>query len=153
MAEREYLLGNRAKDLLIYTMQVTTNTSLFPKHVRFTFARELQDTATAILRNIHSANECFFVTKYRQRLDFIDQVLNDCAYMLTLLDACVELNYIDLRRCKHWSDLILNVKYMSTSWRKKDTERANYFIEQEERVNAEKQKAIIKEVVESLTRR
>ena len=73
--------------------------------------------------------------------------------MLTLLDACVELEYIDLRRCKHWSDLILNVKYMSTSWRKKDTERANYLIEQEERANAEKQKAIIKEVIENLTRR
>jgi hypothetical protein len=151
IAEKEYLLGNKSKDLLIYTMKVTQNTNLFPKSVRFTFAHELQNTAKDIMKNILAANECFFDTEHRRRLELVGAVLNDCNYMLTLLDVCVELEYIDLRRCEHWSGLVLNVKYMTMAWRKKDTERAKYLIEQEERQNYEKQKALIREVVAGIT--
>jgi len=62
MAEKQYLLGNKAKDLLIHTTKLTMNTNLFPKSVRFTYCHELQNTATAILRNVHAANECMFNT-------------------------------------------------------------------------------------------
>ena len=151
--EKEYLLGNRAKDLFIYTMQVSMNTNLFPKAVRFTFVQDLQNTAREIVKNIHAANECFFATEHRRRLELIKAVLDDCNYMLQLLEICVELSYIDLRRCKHWSDLVLNVKYMCAAWRKKDAERAVYFIEQEEKARLEKQSELIREVIAALTTR
>lgn len=143
------MLGNKAKDLLVHTMKVTANTNLFPKHIRFTFVQELHDCARSILKNIHAANECHFLTEYKNRLDLIKVVLDECNYMLQLLDICVELNYIDLRRCKHWSGLVLNVKYMCASWRKKDSERAKSLIAEEKRLKQEQQKETIREIVES----
>ena len=146
-AEKEYLLGNRAKDLYIHTMKVTQNTNLFPKSVRFTFVQDLQDTAKAIIKNIHAANECMFVTEYRRRLELIKTILDDCNFFLQLLEICVELEYIDLRRCEHWTGLVLNVKYMSAAWRKKDSERAKPLIEKEERDFLERQAALFREVL------
>jgi hypothetical protein len=133
--------------MLIYTTKVTMNTNLFPKHVRFSYVRELQDTAIQIVKTVHAANECMFATEYRQRLNLIKDALNNCNLMLQLLEICLELEFIDLRRCKHWSGLVLNVKYMCAAWRKKDSERAKALIEEEERGNLEKQKAIIREVM------
>lgn len=153
LAEKEYLLGNRAKELLIHTTKVTMNTNLFPKHVRFTFVQDLQDTALRILKNVHAANECMFATEYRRRLELIKAVLDDCNLMLQLLEVCVELGFIDLRRCKNWCDLVLNVKYMCAAWRKKDSERAKSLIEEEERKKLDRQKALIREVVEAVVNR
>jgi hypothetical protein len=144
------LLGNRAKELMIYTTKVTMNTNLFPKHVRFTYVHELQDTALRILKNIHAANECVFATEYRRRIELIKKVLDDCNLMLQVLEVCLELGFIDLRRCKFWCDLVLNVKYMCAAWRKKDSERAKSLIDEEERKKIDRQKALIREVVEAV---
>jgi len=150
---KEYLLGNRAKDLYIHTMKITQNTNLFPKSVRFTFVQDLQTTAKSIIKGIHAANECMFATEYRRRLELIKAVLDDCNFFLLLLEICVELEYIDLRRCEHWSSLVLNVKYMCAAWRKKDTERSKPLIEKEERDRLEQQAALIQEAVAAVLSR
>ena len=147
-APKEYLLGNKAKGLLIHTTKLTMKTELFPKSVRFTYSHELQRTAIAILKNIHSANECMFQTEYRKRLELIKQVLDDTNYMLQLLEVCLELGFIDINRCKHWTGLILDIKYMSAAWKKKDGERAKKIIEDEEKREMEKQKALIQAILQ-----
>ena len=147
-APKEYLLGNKAKDLLIHTTKLTMNTKLFPKSVRFTYSHELQRTATAILKNIHSANECMFQTEHRKRLELIKQVLDDTNYMLQLLEVCLELGFIDAKCCQHWTSLILNIKYMSAAWKKKDGERSKKIIEDEEKREMEKQKALIQAILQ-----
>jgi hypothetical protein len=150
LAEKEYLLGNKAKEMLIYTTKITMNTNLFPKHARFTFVHELQNTSKKILRNIHAANECLFITEYRKRIELIKEVLDDCNYMLQMIEICLELEFIDLRRCKYWCELVLNVKYMCASWRKKDSERAVKLIEDEELKKLERQKQLVREIVEEV---
>ena len=143
-------MGTRPKELLIHTTKLTMNTKLFPKSVRFTYCHELQRTATAIVKNIHSANECMFQTEHQKRLELIKQVLDDANYMLQLLEVCLELGFIDANRCKHWTNLILNVKYMSAAWKKKDGERAKKIVEDEEKREMEKQRAMIQEIVKNL---
>lgn len=124
MPEKEYLLGNKAKDLLIHTTKITSNTNLFPKRVRFTYSDDLINTARHILKNIHSANECMFQTEHARRLSLLKDVLDDCNYLLKMIEICMELGFIDIRRCEYWCKLVLNVKYMVMAWRKKDSERA-----------------------------
>jgi len=150
MVQKEYLLGNKAKELLIYTTTATMNTNFFPKSVRFTYSRYLQDTAEAILKNIHAANECLFQTEYRRRLELIKRVLDDCNYMLQLLEVCLELKFIDTKKCKHWTNLVLNVKYMSASWRKKDGERAKVIIDDEEQADFARQVAIMEKAIQGI---
>lgn len=147
MAEKEYLLGNKAKDLLVYTTTVTGNTNLFPKRVRFTYSNDLLLTAKSILKNIHAANECIFSTEYARRLDLLKDVLDDCNYMLQIIEICVELAFIDLRRCEHWSMQVLDIKYMVMAWRRKDGERASALICAAEAQRLEKEKAVIREIM------
>ena len=149
-AQKEYQLGNKAKELLIYTTKATMNTNFFPKSVRFTYAHELQNTAKAILKNIHAANECLFQTEHKKRLDLIKQVLDDCNFMLQLLEVCLELGFIDAKKCGHWSNLILNIKYMSAAWKKKDGERAKKIMDDEAKKRMESQRALIIEVVRQM---
>lgn len=150
MAEKEYLLGNKAKDLLVYTTTVTSNTNLFPKRVRFTYSNDLVMTAKGILKNIHSANECIFATEYAHRLALLKEVIDDCNYMLKIIEICVELEYIDLRRCEHWSKLVLDIKYMTMSWRRKDSERAAALISAAEAQKLEREKALIREIMQEV---
>ena len=148
--QKQYLLGNKAKELLIHTTKLTMNTSLFPKSVRFTYSHELQNTAKAILKNVHAANECLFQTEYKKRLELIKQVLDDCNFMLQLLEICLELGFIDAKRCQFWTKLVLDVKYMSAAWRKKDGERAKKLEDEEKRIKAEQQATFIQEVVRNM---
>jgi len=148
--QKQYLLGNKAKELLIHTTKLTMNTSLFPKAVRFTYSHELQNTAKAILKNVHAANECLFQTEHKKRLDLIKQVLDDCNFMLQLLEVCLELGFIDAKRCQYWTKMVLDVKYMSAAWKRKDGERAKKLEDEERQAKVEQQRAFIQEVVRNL---
>lgn len=197
MAEKEYLLGNKAKDLLIHTFTVTRpisddklaasdvlaalkniqsggdqqqvsqmlNDSIerlskkrkkqgFPKSVTHTYVKELREAAVRILKNVHAANECMFDTEHELRLSLIKEVLDDCNLMLKLLEVSMELGYIDIRRMKHWSELVLNVKYMSASWKKKDGERARKLQREKDAKTLEAQKEMVQQAVrEALAQR
>lgn len=147
MAEKEYLLGNKAKDLLVYTTAVTSNTNLFPKRVRFTYSNDLLLTAKSILKNIHAANECVFNVEHARRLELLKEVLDDCNYMVKIIEICMELGFIDLRRCEHWSKLVFDIKYMTMSWKRKDSERASTLIHAAEMQRLKTEKALIREIM------
>jgi hypothetical protein len=102
--------------------------------------------ARGILKNIHAANECLFRAEYNRRLALLKTVIDDCNYMVKIVEICVELGYIDLRRCEHWSKLILDIKHMTMSWRRKDGERTESLIRDAEARQTEKEKAMIREI-------
>lgn len=190
MAEKEYLLGNKAKDLLIHTFKVTRPVSDdkfdasdvlaalkhiqnggdqqqvsqmlqesienlskrrrkqgFPKSVTHTYVKELREAAVRILKNVHAANECMFDVEHEKRLALIKEVLDDCNLMLKLLEISRELGYIDIRKLEYWSKLVLNVKYMSASWKKKDGDRARKLQKEKDAVALESQRAMVQQAV------
>ena len=92
----------------------------------------------------------WLIFRLTNTLELIKAVLDDCNFFLQLLEICVELEYIDLRRCEHWTGLVLNVKYMCAAWRKKDSERAKSLMAKEEREKLDRQKELIREVVNAV---
>ena len=167
MAEgREFQVGNKAKDLLIYSISVTKpvsdktmetrdvlSTMLklkemnpdevkafceeaadrlrrradkqgYPKSTVHSYIKIIRETALGIVTNIQTANDCRFDTEYEKRLKHIDEVLRGCNLMLQLIEISLELGYISIKRCQHWTKMVTDVKYMTLSWKKKDTERA-----------------------------
>lgn len=166
MAEKEYVLGNKTKDLLVYTFTVTKpigdktvdideviktlralkglsadeqnafveemvstlakNKSKhgFPKSAVHTYVKVIREIAVSIVNNIHAANDCIFQTEYKRRLDLIHAALNDCNLMLKMVEISNSLGYISVKRMAHWTKLITDVKYMTLSWKKKDSARA-----------------------------
>lgn len=173
MAEKEYVLGNKTKDLLVYTFVVTKpigdktmeisevvkmmeailglppeekddfirectdrmkRSSIkqgFPKSALHTYIKTTREAAVSIVKNIHAANDCSFQTEYDRRLDLIHAALNDCNLLLKLVEISNSLGYISVKRMGHWTKLIMDVKYMTLAWKKKDTERAKALRQQE----------------------
>lgn len=163
---KEFLIGNKAKDLLIYTYTVTKPVSEktletkdvlgimlkmhdmdqsevkkfceetserlrrtsdkqgFPKSAVHTYIRLARQTVVDIMVNIQMANDCRFDTEYERRLELIDAVLKGCNLMLQVICISLELGYINVKRSKHWTKMVTDVKYMTLSWKKKDGDRA-----------------------------
>lgn len=168
MAEtKEFQIGNKAKDLLIYTTTVTkpigeksmetrdvialmlklrdrpadevqkfceetadrlkrsADKQGYPKSTVHSYIKLIRDTAVNIVANVQMANDCRFETEYEDRLRLIDEVLKGCNLMLVFINISLELNYITMKRCKHWTKMVTDVKYMALSWKKKDAARAH----------------------------
>lgn len=163
---KDFQIGNKAKDLLIYSFQVTKPVSDksmetkdvlttmlklkdmkpeevksfcetaserlrrssdkqgFPKSAVHSYIKLIRETAVGIVTNIQMANDCRFETEYEKRLMLIDEVLKGCNLMLQLILISLELDYINIKRSKYWTKMVTDVKYMTLSWKKKDSERA-----------------------------
>lgn len=163
---KEFQIGNKAKDLLVYSINVTkpvsdksmeskdvlstmlklkemkpdevqafaaasveklkksTDKQGYPKSTVHSYIKVIRETALGIVTNIQMANDCRFETEYDHRLALIDEVLRGCNLMLQLIEISLELGYINMKRCKHWTKLVTDVKYMTLSWKKKDSGRA-----------------------------
>lgn len=182
---KDFQIGNKAKDLLIYSVNVTKpisdksmetkevlSTMLklkemepaevqafcedaanrlrrsvdkqgFPKSTVHSYIKIIRDTALGIVANIQSANDCHFETEHEKRLMLIDEVLRGCNLMLKLIEISLEQNYINMKRCKHWTKMVTDVKYMTLSWKKKDSGRAEAMRTAERTSDFERQAEIL----------
>ena len=166
MADKEYLLGNRARELLKFTNQATKVVSddISVKDVRAIlhkiaslddiqtvrsvckdidehlavkskegfsramyrcYGEEMRIVARNIVRDIHAANGKMFNTEYDERLRLINCVLDGCSLMLEYINTVLELGVISLKKSETWTKKVLDVKYMTASWKKNDGARAN----------------------------
>ena len=69
----------KAKDLVNHTLQLTNNTKLFPKKVRFTLCQRMQNLSIQILHDIIAANEIYSrtVAEMNTRLGLQKEVLTN----------------------------------------------------------------------------
>ena len=178
MADKEYLLGNRARELLIYTNRATkvVTGDVAQKDVRlilqkvaaledirevkgtcsqligtldkkdregFTkstfrdYGQDMRDIAKEIIRDIHAANGKMFATEYNERLRLIGLVLDNCSLLLEYIQICLDLGIISVKKSETWTKKVLDVKYMTASWKKNDGARARK-IEDEAKAAKEK---------------
>ena len=166
MADKEYLLGNRARELLKYTNQATkvVTDDVSQKDVRvilqkiaalddirevksicqttigqldrkekdgFTkamyrcYGEDMRLIAKGIVRDIHAANGKMFATEYNERLRLIGKVLDGCSLLLEYIQIVQDMGVISLKKSEIWTKKVLDVKYMTASWKKNDGARAN----------------------------
>ena len=166
MADKEHLLGNKARELLRFTNQATkvVTDDVSQKDVRailqkiaalddirevksvcettigqldsrdkegFTkamyrcYGEDMRLIAKGIVRDIHAANGKMFATEYDERLRLIGLVLDGCSLLIEYIQTVLELNVISLKKSEVWTKKVLDVKYMTASWKKNDGARAN----------------------------
>lgn len=188
MADKEYLLGNRARELLIYTNRATkvVTGDVAQKDVRlilqkvaaledirevkgtcaqligaldkkdregFTkstfrdYGQDMRDIAKAIIRDIHAANGKMFATEYNERLRLIGLVLDNCSLMLEYIQICLDLGIISVKKSETWTKKVLDVKYMTASWKKNDGARANKLRSEEEAKQDARQVEVVKTAI------
>lgn len=123
--QTEFAIITKAKDLVKYTF-LMTNDRRFPKKYRFTIVNRLHDLTIDILEHIQEANELDITNpqEYRERRYEQKKALTKCKTVLFLIELSYENSLISDHQCAMWSKYVLDVKYMTASWRKKDRERA-----------------------------
>lgn len=188
MADKEYLLGNRARELLKYTNQVTkvVTDDVSQKDVRailqkiaalddirevksicqttigqldrkdkegFTkamyrcYGEDMRLIAKGIVRDIHAANGKMFATEYNERLRLIGKVLDGCSLLLEYIQIVQDMGVVSLKKSEIWTKKVLDVKYMTASWKKNDGARANKLRSEEEAKQDTRQVEVVKKAI------
>ena len=188
MADKEYLLGNRARELLKYTNQATkvVTDDVSQKDVRvilqkiaalddirevksicqttigqldrkekdgFTkamyrcYGEDMRLIAKGIVRDVHAANGKMFATEYNERLRLIGKVLDGCSLLLEYIQIVQDMGVISVKKSEIWTKKVLDVKYMTASWKKNDGARANKLRSDEEAKQDARQVEVVKTAI------
>lgn len=188
MADKEYLLGNRARELLKYTNQATkvVTDDVSQKDVRailqkiaalddirevksvcqtiigqldrkdkdgFTkamyrcYGEDMRLIAKGIVREIHAANDKMFAMEYNERLRLIGKVLDGCSLLLEYIQIVQDMGVVSLKKSEIWTKKVLDVKYMTASWKKNDGARANKLRSEEEAKQDARQVEVVKKAI------
>ena len=188
MADKEFLLGNRARELLRYTNQVTKivtddisvrdvrviiqkiaalddirdvkmvcqqvigvldrkDKKGFTKATYRCYGEDMRMIAKDIVRYIHAANGKMFATEHQERLQLIGKILDNCSLMLEYIQICLDMGVISLEKSKVWTKKVLDVKYMSASWKKNDGARAKKLEAEKQAEEDARQVAVVKTAI------
>ena len=111
----------KAKDLVKHTFTITNSTERYPKKYRFTLVNRIQDKAVDIYECVLEANELDLrdAQEYRQRQKLQAKALTYCKELLFFIELSQEMGFISMSSCEYWSKLALEVKYMTTAWKKR----------------------------------
>ena len=120
--QTEFHLIVKAKDLIKHTLSITDSKNRFPKKYRFTLVNRIQDKALEIYENIVEANESDLKDEqeFRERQKLQRKALTCCSELLFFIELSQEMGFISMGSCEYWSKQVLEVKYMTAAWRKRE---------------------------------
>ena len=124
----DFVLGTRASDLWLYTCDVCANEKVIPKKYRYTTGTSLMNDVETICELIEGAN----LLDLRDRQEAQDRLRDQKSVLRKLeklgrkiqrlLDS-KQYPGVTPAKAKHWSKMVLTVRYMCASWHGKDKER------------------------------
>lgn len=114
-----------AKRLAKYSLQITNNTSRFPKKLRFTLTNSIQNTVMDIYKSLVRANNRRNTsqTQLIKRLEYQTNVIDLCDDLLFYIELALEEHCIDMSGCEYWCRQVLDVKRMTIAWRNSDAQK------------------------------
>ena len=111
------------------------------------YGEDMRLIAKGIVRDIHAANGKMFATEYNERLRLIGKVLDGCSLLLEYIQIVQDMGVISLKKSEIWTKKVLDVKYMTASWKKNDGARANKLRSDEEAKQDARQVEVVKTAI------
>lgn len=124
----DFVLGNKAADLWLYTCDACANEKVIPKKYRYTTGTGMMNTAEEICDLIESANLTDLRTNPAERLSMQRRAMACCEKMEHKIARMLESKQypgVNPHKAATWTKAVLTVRYMCASWHKKDQERAD----------------------------
>jgi len=120
---KEFIIITKAKDLAFHTYMMATEKRFPKKHRKM--AVDLMDFSREIVIHIQDANELDIVdpAEFKERRYEQKKALSRCKDVLFLIELAERRALISKEHCAAWSQLAVEVKRMTASWRKKDRDR------------------------------
>lgn len=112
----------KALDLANYTITVCKNEKNFPKRDRWIVTNRIVTTALDICENIRKGNtvRVEYEEDFLLRRAYQQTAMENCEWMLTLLDLAYRNLGMEENRLEYWTGLILEVEALLSKWRKSD---------------------------------
>lgn len=124
--ESGFVLGNKAKDLYIYTSEAVGNTNIIPKHRRYTAGQRLESMTMEILDKCYLANTKGLKTKFEQRQALQEEIMAECLVFENLINALKASKAypgIDAHKAEIWTRKSMDVRYLCAAWYESDKKR------------------------------
>jgi uncharacterized Fe-S center protein len=115
----------KAKQMAAHTVEITNNTNYFPKRYRMTITDKIVNKSFEIFMLLYEANEIY----PRNKRDFEDRQRNQrramacCRTLVAMIDIAKTLFHLPDDKVKYWTRLVVEVRYMTAAWYKKELDR------------------------------
>lgn len=124
--EDAFVLGNKAKDLYIYTSEAIGNTNIIPKHRRHTAGQRLENMTFEIMDKCYLANTKSLKTKREERQALQEEIMAMCLVFENLINALKASKAypgIDAHKAEIWTQKSMDVRFLCAAWYKSDMAR------------------------------
>lgn len=115
---------SKSIDLMRYTIQVTSNHKRYPKKY-VVLIHKIQSTCMGIYDALMRANrlQLQLNNEKSERLKLQTEAVTLCDELSCYVQISMELNLIGSDTVEYWQKKISDIKYMTISWRTKDSAR------------------------------
>lgn len=124
--EDAFVLGNKAKDLYIYTSEAIGNTNIIPKHRRHTAGQRLENMTFEIMDKCYLANTKSLKTKREERQALQEEIMALCLVFENLINALKASKVypgVDAHKAAIWTQKSMDVRFLCAAWYKSDMTR------------------------------
>ena len=115
---------SKSIDLMRYTIQITSNRKRYP-HKFVILIHKIQSTCLDIYDSLMHANrlQLQLNNEKSERLKLQTEAITLCDELSCFIQLSMELDLIGTNTVEFWQKKISDVKYMTISWRTKDSSR------------------------------
>ena len=123
MANKDLKVIEKAKELSVHTLRVTSNANRYPKKFRFSLVDKMQNKAMDIYEMLFEANRTDLRNYKRDRLELQTKAIAYCDELDFYIEMSHKLGIINEDSMGNWSAMVSDIKNMAIAWRTKDKER------------------------------
>ena len=120
------LLANvKAKELCVYTLQITRNEKIFQRN-QDSFTQLIRSTAIQIHTLAWEANNIDAregAERQKRRLNLQSLALDKCTTLCALIDLAKPLFHLSSKRVKYWTEKTVEVRRLIWAWHTADKKR------------------------------
>ena len=117
----------KARELAIYTIQITNNPRNFNPQVDSTIIEMLKRSAIQIYQDCRKANKLSLrhgmTSDYNERQMMQELAINQCEELVGLIEIAKSLYHVSSKRIEFWVDMTYQVQTKVKAWKESDTRR------------------------------
>ena len=117
MKKEDFDIGNKAAELIRYTITITSNKKRYPPKYKMLIER-IQRLSLDIYEFVIDANRINLKTSQLERNRLQTKAITSCDKLSKLCELSIDLNLVGSDTLCEWQKRISDVKYMTIAWRK-----------------------------------
>ena len=120
MAESDFRVIVKAKELAEHSLRLTSNCNRYPKKYRHSLVDRIQIKSLDIHDTLLEANRTNNVKRKQERCELITNAITYCDQLLFYIELSKRLGLLSEGSMDYWSKMVTDVKHMSLAWRTKE---------------------------------